>query len=307
MDQNITSVTAFEDPAAKALSRERRQARLWIQSSEKNNAVFDLQSTTVTPSAFFAALSAQYPDAIGAVPVQQGSVNGTVIAFDSLEARTRACSIGIKVHSFTIIGTPTLDATSTVYRLSLDKLPLLRPTELTPLLASELGRYGKVLHVGLLLDPSTNLFFGKGYALIDTAEGNGVKLQPLSHEIALSNHLGDKRQRTDHLSPTVQTRSQSKRNTITLGDFVTSDRPKTASSSQTTSVLAQTEPAPEAPSDSTSPAATAPTKKKESKTAKDSVNESTARGTILSTQFNDDDDLVVEQQLIVVDIDKYKS
>ncbi|KAG0974863.1 hypothetical protein G6F29_011929 [Rhizopus arrhizus] len=312
-------------------------------------AVFDLQSTTVTPSAFFAALSAQYPDAIGAVPVQQGSVNGTVIAFDSLEARTRACSIGIKVDSFTIIGTPTLDANSTVYRLSLDKLPLLRPTELTPLLTSELGRYGKVLHVGLLLDPSTNLFFGKGYALIDTAEDNGVKLQPLSHEIALSNHrivfaswrgmeqhcfychkaghtkvlcpqlqrqrnktcytcgspdhlfrdcpkratdtVGDKRQRTDHLSPTVQTRSQSKRNTITLGDFVTSDQPKTASSSQTTSVLAQTEPAPEAPSDSPSSAATAPTKKKKSKTAKDSVNESTARGTIVSTQFNDDDDL----------------
>jgi hypothetical protein len=119
-----TSVTAFEDPAAKALSRERRQARLWIQSSEKNSAVFDLQSTTVTPSAFFAALSAQYPDAIGAVPVQQGSVSGTVIAFDSLEARTRACSIRIKVDSFTIIGTPTLDANSTVYRLSLDKLPL---------------------------------------------------------------------------------------------------------------------------------------------------------------------------------------
>ncbi|RCH88736.1 hypothetical protein CU097_009414 [Rhizopus azygosporus] len=32
---------------------------------------------------FYAALSAQCPDAIGAIPVQQGSVHGAIIAFDS--------------------------------------------------------------------------------------------------------------------------------------------------------------------------------------------------------------------------------
>ncbi|KAG0734745.1 hypothetical protein G6F57_015703 [Rhizopus arrhizus] len=162
-----TSVTAFEDKAAKSASRERRQARIWVQSPEKNSAIFDLEATTVSPAKFYAALSAQYPDAIGVVPVQQGSVHGTVIAFDSVEARTKACSIGVVVDGFTIIGTPTLPASSSVYRLSLDKLPIRRPNELAPLLTKVLKAYGHVLHVGLLLDPQTNLFFGKGYALLD--------------------------------------------------------------------------------------------------------------------------------------------
>ena len=36
----------------------------------KNSAVFDLQSTNVTIDAFLAALSIQYPEAIGGVDTQ---------------------------------------------------------------------------------------------------------------------------------------------------------------------------------------------------------------------------------------------
>ena len=181
-----TSVTAFEDKAAKSASRERHQARIWVQSPEKNSAIFDLEATTVSPAKFYAALSAQYPDAIGVVPVQQGSVHVTVIAFDSVEARTKACSIGVVVDGFTIIGTPTLPASSSVYPLSLDKLPIRRPNELAPLLTKVLKAYGHVLHVGLLLDPQMNLFFGKGYALLDMTTDDTHSFKPLSHEIALA-------------------------------------------------------------------------------------------------------------------------
>ncbi|KAG1411345.1 hypothetical protein G6F58_008601 [Rhizopus delemar] len=181
-----TSIAAFEDKAAKSASRERRQARIWVQSPEKNSAIFDLEATTVSPVKFYAALSAQYPDVIGAVPVQQRSVHGTVIAFDSVEARTKACSIDVVVEGFTIIGTPTLPASSSVYPLSLDKLPIRRPNELAPLLTKVLKAYGHVLHVGLLLDPQMNLFFGKGYALLDMTTDDTHLFKPLSHEIALA-------------------------------------------------------------------------------------------------------------------------
>ncbi|CEG80882.1 hypothetical protein RMATCC62417_15148 [Rhizopus microsporus] len=173
---NDTSVTAFEDKEAKSASGERRQARLWAQSPEKT---WKLQPFLLQ------TLSAQYPDAISAVPVQQGSVHGTVIAFDSVEAHTKACSIGIVVDGFTIIGTPTLPVSNSIYLVSLDKFPIRRPNELAPLLTSVLNAYDHVLHVGLLLNPQTNLFFGKGYALLDVTTDDIHSFKPLSHEIAL--------------------------------------------------------------------------------------------------------------------------
>ena len=46
----------------------------------KNSAVFGLQSANVKIDAFLAALSIQYPEAIGGVDTQQISVKGTVVA-----------------------------------------------------------------------------------------------------------------------------------------------------------------------------------------------------------------------------------
>ncbi|KAG1452490.1 hypothetical protein G6F56_007807 [Rhizopus delemar] len=179
------TVTAFEDKDGKAISRQRRNERLWIQSSEKNSAAFDIQSVNLAVDVFLESLSSQYPEAIGGVDTQQGAVRGTVVAFDSQEARDKACSIGIQVKSMTIIGTPTLSSDSSVFRISLDKLPILRPSDLSPLLQEVFKQYGKVLHVGLYLDPKTKLFFGKGYVMLDTANESTHAYQKLTHEISL--------------------------------------------------------------------------------------------------------------------------
>jgi hypothetical protein len=147
-----------------------------------NSTVFDLKQLSVLPADFYEALANQYPSAIGAVPVRQGAINGVIIAFDSAESR----SVGISVGVFTVIGTPTLPLTSSIYRVSLEKLPLMRPDSLNPLLTEALSRYGIVLHVGLYRDPVSRLFFGKGYALIDTTPEDRTVLS-LSHEIDLTN------------------------------------------------------------------------------------------------------------------------
>lgn len=110
----------------------------------KNSTIFGLEVTTVSPAKFYATLSVHYPDTIGAVPAQQGSVHGTAITFGSVEARIKACSIGIVVDGFTIIGTLTLPAPSSVYRLSLYKLSIQHPNELTLLLTDVLNVYGHV-------------------------------------------------------------------------------------------------------------------------------------------------------------------
>lgn len=74
--------------------------------------------------------------------MRQGAINGVIIAFDSAESRTTACSVGIAVRGFTVIGTPTLPPTSSIYQVSLEKLPLMRSDSLTPLLTEALSRYG---------------------------------------------------------------------------------------------------------------------------------------------------------------------
>ncbi|KAG1049594.1 hypothetical protein G6F43_008089 [Rhizopus delemar] len=181
-------ITAFEDKEAKATSRQKRNERLWIQSTEKNSAVFDLQSTTVTIDTFLAALSVQYPEAIGGVDTEQGSVRGTVVAFDTIAARDRACTVGVTMENFTLFGTATLSTESSVYRVSLDKLPILRPSELSPLLQEVFSQYGKVLHVGLYLDPKTKLFFGKGYIMLDVADNDANVYRSLTHEISLGHN-----------------------------------------------------------------------------------------------------------------------
>lgn len=48
--------------------------------------------------------------------------------------------------------------------------------------------YGEVLHVGLLLGPATNLFFGKGFAFLDTSSTEDSTYRELSHEMHLDNH-----------------------------------------------------------------------------------------------------------------------
>ncbi|KAG1058682.1 hypothetical protein G6F42_028578 [Rhizopus arrhizus] len=124
-----------------------------------NSAVFDLKQLSVLPADFHETLANQYPSATEAVPVRQGAINGVIIAFDSAESRTAACSVGIAVGGFTVIGTPTLPPTSSIYRVSLEKLPLMRPDSLTPILTEAVSRYGTVLHVGLYRDPVSRLFF----------------------------------------------------------------------------------------------------------------------------------------------------
>ncbi|KAG1220642.1 hypothetical protein G6F35_006562 [Rhizopus arrhizus] len=140
------TVKTFEDPAAKMASRQRRQARIWIRSAEKNSVAFEMPKA-VLPATFLKALAAQFPTAIGVVPVKQGDHHGAIVAFDTVEAQTKACSIGVQVGSLTIIGTQTLSSDNSIYRISLDRLPILRPEELTPLVRQMLEPYGKVLHV----------------------------------------------------------------------------------------------------------------------------------------------------------------
>ncbi|ORE01173.1 hypothetical protein BCV72DRAFT_322876 [Rhizopus microsporus var. microsporus] len=62
----------------------------------------------------------------------------------------------------------------------------MRPDSLTSLLTEAPSRYGTVLHVGLYHDPVSRLFFGKGYAFIDTAPEDRT-VPSLSHEIDLTN------------------------------------------------------------------------------------------------------------------------
>ncbi|KAG0739955.1 hypothetical protein G6F23_008598 [Rhizopus arrhizus] len=147
------NVKAFEDSAAKMVLRQRRQARIWIRSAEKNSVAFEMPKA-VLPATFLKALAAQFSTAISVVPVKQGDHHGVIVAFDTVEAQTKACSIDVQIGSLTIIGTQTLSSDNSIYRISLHCLPILRPEELTPLVRQMLEPYGKVLHITTVLSSS---------------------------------------------------------------------------------------------------------------------------------------------------------
>ena len=180
-----TALLVFEDVEAKAAQRQQKMERLWIRSAEKNSVVFDLRRHALLGTTFLDALHVQYPEAIG-VDSKRGEQNGiAIVAFDSVAARVKACTIGVTIDdSLTIIANETVEADSNVVRLQLEGLPLLRATELAPLVTRALSPYGKVLHVNMYTD-ERGLFFGKGSATIDATATEMTEYKALNHEIPL--------------------------------------------------------------------------------------------------------------------------
>ncbi|RCH87209.1 hypothetical protein CU097_010707, partial [Rhizopus azygosporus] len=60
--------------------------------------------------------------------------------------------------------------------------------ELAPLLTNVLNLYDYVLHVELLLNPQTDIFFGKGYVLLNISTDDIQSIKSLGYEIALAEH-----------------------------------------------------------------------------------------------------------------------
>ncbi|KAI8139336.1 hypothetical protein BJV82DRAFT_493518, partial [Fennellomyces sp. T-0311] len=174
----------FEDVEAKAAQRQQKMEQLWIRSAEKNSVVFDLCRHSFLGTTFLDALTEQYLDAIG-VDHKPGEQNGiAIVAFDSIEARVKACTIGVTVDRLTVLTNPTVDVDSQVYGLQLAGLPLLRTKELAPLVTRALAPYGEVLHVNMYTD-ERGLFFGKGSATIDVTNTAETSYKILRHEIPL--------------------------------------------------------------------------------------------------------------------------
>ncbi|KAI9003298.1 hypothetical protein CLU79DRAFT_691509, partial [Phycomyces nitens] len=79
----------------------------------------------------------------------------------------RACTEGVVVQHQTFLATPTLGGDSKVLRIYLDKLPLRNSQKLELQVKEVLGQYGRVIHIGLYMDPQFKLFGGKGFVMLD--------------------------------------------------------------------------------------------------------------------------------------------
>ncbi|KAG2215116.1 hypothetical protein INT45_004877 [Circinella minor] len=174
----------FEDKQAKADEHSKRGERQWIRSDEEHSVFFDFRDIGHQPQEFMVTLKDQFPAAVGHIPAPK-KYNGVIIAFEDAATCTRVCTLGVSFNHKTIIGTPTLSAENEVYKVNLEQLPLLHKSRLTPLLQNRLAVFGKVLHIGLFFDPLTTLFYGKGYAIIDTSAESSLPYEPLTHLISL--------------------------------------------------------------------------------------------------------------------------
>ncbi|KAG2225049.1 hypothetical protein INT45_003249 [Circinella minor] len=179
-----TQLTTFEDKEAKAAEKVKKIERQWIRSDEENSVFFDFRTIGNQPQRFMAQLKQQYPSAIGH-KVAPKQFNGAIVAFTNEQDSLKACNDGVSFENKTILGTPTIGAENEVYKVNLEQLPLLHQDRLTPLLKNALGLFGKILHIGLYVDPISTMFYGRGYAIIDTSTNDEEPYSPLCHVIPL--------------------------------------------------------------------------------------------------------------------------
>ncbi|KAG2219294.1 hypothetical protein INT45_011309 [Circinella minor] len=179
-----TQLTTFEDKEAKAAEKVKKIERQWIRSDEENSVFFDFRTIGNQPQRFMAHLKQQYPSAIGH-KVAPKQFNGAIVAFTNEQDSLKACNDGVSFENKTILGTPTIGAENEVYKVNLEQLPLLHQDRLTPLLKNALGLFGKILHIGLYVDPISTMFYGRGYAIIDTSTNDEEPYSPLCHVIPL--------------------------------------------------------------------------------------------------------------------------
>ncbi|OAD70893.1 CCHC-type zinc finger transcription factor [Phycomyces blakesleeanus NRRL 1555(-)] len=176
-------VTIFDDASAKAELAQQKANQMWISSNEDNAVVFDITDSGLDAAQFFQALKSQYPSVVGALGQDRRDRNIAIVSFDTIEDVPRACSEGVVVGHQTLLATPTFGGDSNILRVHLDKLPLRRADKLEPRVQEVMGLFGRVIHIGLYMDPQFQLFGGKGFVMLDTAPKEGIEYIPLTHKI----------------------------------------------------------------------------------------------------------------------------
>ncbi|KAG1533187.1 hypothetical protein G6F51_012745 [Rhizopus arrhizus] len=120
---------------------------------------------------FLRLVAQQYPSRMGVLTQQFGSMKFAEINFEPTDnALTDFLANGIKFSDNSIVlPCRALDSQMKVVRLRLSNLPFLNESALLAGLQKSLQRYGDILDVGILFEPTTGTYMCTGYATLNIA------------------------------------------------------------------------------------------------------------------------------------------
>ncbi|EIE78416.1 hypothetical protein RO3G_03120 [Rhizopus delemar RA 99-880] len=141
----------------------------WGVSQTPGSIFFDISSRKEVDRAIYKLAFYQFQDYVGLVVHKSGSNRYLEVNFDKDEFRTAACTHGLHFDDGRVIIRPTLACRpgSIIRRVTLQRLPWLRPHNLQEGLRRTLSNYGSIRDVGIVTDSETGAFLGSGYAVLD--------------------------------------------------------------------------------------------------------------------------------------------
>ena len=141
----------------------------WGVSQTPGSLFFDITSRKESDRAIYKLAKSQFLDYVDLVVHKSGSSRYLEINFDKDQIRSKALEDGFHFDNGQTIIRPVLACRpgSTIRRLTLQRLPWLRPQQLLQGLKHTLSNYGYVWDVGIVTDFDTGTLLGSGYAVLD--------------------------------------------------------------------------------------------------------------------------------------------
>ncbi|KAG1147720.1 hypothetical protein G6F37_011740 [Rhizopus arrhizus] len=157
---------------------------IWRTGHGSGSVFIDMTGRKESKIEFLHLVAQQYPSRVGVLTQQVGTLKFVEINFaPDDDALSECLANGITfADKSTILPCRALDTHMQVVRLRLSNLPFLNEKSLMKGLEKSLRKYGDILDVGILLEPTTGTYMCTGYAVLNVATKTET-FEPLTHLI----------------------------------------------------------------------------------------------------------------------------
>ncbi|EIE85431.1 hypothetical protein RO3G_10141 [Rhizopus delemar RA 99-880] len=164
---------------------------IWRTGHGSGSVFIDMTGRKESKIEFLHLVAQQYPSRVGVLTQQVGTLKFAEINFaPDDDALSECLANGITfADKSTILPCRALDTHMQVVRLRLSNLPFLNEKALMKGLEKSLRKYGDILDVGILLEPTTGTYMCTGYAVLNVASKTET-FEPLTHLIPWDEQRG---------------------------------------------------------------------------------------------------------------------
>ncbi|EIE78298.1 hypothetical protein RO3G_03002 [Rhizopus delemar RA 99-880] len=157
---------------------------IWRTGHGSGSVFIDMTGRKESKIEFLHLVAQQYPSRVGVLTQQVGTLKFAEINFaPDDDALSECLANGISfADKSTILPCRALDTHMQVVRLRLSNLPFLNEKDLMKGLEKSLRKYGDILDVGILLEPTTGTYMCTGYAVLNVTSKTET-FEPLTHLI----------------------------------------------------------------------------------------------------------------------------